>query len=401
MKKHHAPTLLFLSLFLLFSCAPERSGRLQREELFVLEIGRMEDNLDLVEHYGVPYTEKSRLFMRDGLFYIGNGNSSKVMEFNSYGDILSLYYSPEKNPDPILLDAGSESSAQSSRKAYPYSFNRVGEIAVTGSGQLLVEERAQEYQTSFDEELGVSLNTIILRFSGSGEVLDYLGQEGVGGTPFPYVEALYVTDEDGIAVVSRGTDRWIAFMFDPNGNIVTRNDFQPDRIPLPAEGGDYAVPSIKAVFPSPDGEELMVMTDYYRLADAKGSVDFAESAVLVYNAASGSWTGRVVLPEKRVGDETIGVLDGESFVTIYDVLGIDAGGNLFFMAPESEDNFELMIMGRDGSVKNRSTVLLEDDQIIYRDFFLSPEGIVCGLLAYEFEAKVVWWRSDKVMENSR
>ena len=33
--------------------------------------------------------------MQDGFFYISNGLSGKVMEFNSYGDILNLYYNEE------------------------------------------------------------------------------------------------------------------------------------------------------------------------------------------------------------------------------------------------------------------------------------------------------------------
>ncbi len=358
----------------------------------------MEDNLDLVEHYGVPYKEKSCIIMRNGLFYISNGNSSKVMEFNSYGDILSLYYSPERNPAPIMLQSETGTDTISSRKAYPYPFNRVGEIAVNENGVLLVEERAQEYQIEFDEELGTSLNTIVLRFSGNGEIQDFLGQEGVGGTPFPYVEKVFVTDQDGIVVISRGLDRWIAFLFESSGNLIRRIDLLPEEIPLPERDESYASPSIKMVFPADSGRELAVMTDFYSIADGKGSVNFSQSAVCIYDVDAEDWTDRIVLPEKRVGQDSDTLLEERSFVTIYDALGVDSKDNFFFIAPENEDNFELMVMGRDGSVINRSTILLEDNEIIYRDIFLSSEGIVTALLAYEYEAKVVWWRSDKLLE---
>jgi hypothetical protein len=392
---------LFLGTAFLFfsSCSQGPANRLQREELFSLEIGKMEDNLDLVEHYGVPYTEKSRIFMRNGFFYISNGNSSKVMEFNSYGDILSLLYSSERNPAPIMLQTENGADTISSRKAYAYPFRRVGEIAVTETGILLVEERAQDYQIGFDEELGTSLNTIILRFSGNGEIQDFLGQEGVGGTPFPYVEKVFVTDGDGIAVISRGIDRWIAFLFESNGSLIRRIDFLPEELPLPENGETYVNPSIKAVFPAYEGRELYVISDYYSLADGKGSVNFSQSAVCIYDPDTETWSERVILPSKKVGQDANGFLEDNSFVTIYDALGVDSKGNFFFIAPESEDSFELMTMGRDGSVKNRSTILLEDDEIIYRDLYLSSEGIVTALLAYEYEAKVVWWRSDKILEN--
>ncbi|WP_245540241.1 LIC_12708 family protein [Sediminispirochaeta bajacaliforniensis] len=389
----------FLVLFpLLFSsCEAGDGNTLKRETLFSLKIGKMEDDLDLVEHYGVPYTEKTRIVMRNGLFYIGNGNSKKVMEFNGYGDILSLFYSAETNPGPILLDTDSGSDMVSSRKAYQYPFTDVGEIAVTGSGLLLVEERAQEYQISCDEELASSLNTIVLRFSEDGEVLDYLGQEGVGGTPFPYVERIFVVDNDTIWIASRGPNRWVLFSFDNHGSLKSRSDIPPQEIPMP-DGEGYAEPGIKGVFPDYTAPLLYVMVDYYRSEGDKGGIDFDQSAICIFNTETATWDSRIVLPAKRVDEQGGGFLEDDSFVTIYEALGVDRNGNLYFMAPESGDDFELMIMGRDGSVVDRSTILLEDDQIIYRDFYLSPDGILTALLAKAFGVDIVWWRSDRITE---
>lgn len=59
-------------------------------------MGKAEDQIDLIQLPGMPFKERSRIVMKNGLFYISNGNTGKVMEFNSYGDILTLYYNPEK-----------------------------------------------------------------------------------------------------------------------------------------------------------------------------------------------------------------------------------------------------------------------------------------------------------------
>jgi hypothetical protein len=40
---------------------------------------------------------------------------------------------------------------------------------------------------------------------------------------------------------------------------------------------------------------------------------------------------------------------------------------------------------------------LEEEEIVYRDFHVSPEGVLTGLLGFLDHAKVVWWRSDRFL----
>ena len=58
---------------------------LNREELFSLQIGKMDNQIDLFQVGGVMAGAKNRIYMRDGLFYLANGNSAKIMELSSYG----------------------------------------------------------------------------------------------------------------------------------------------------------------------------------------------------------------------------------------------------------------------------------------------------------------------------
>lgn len=53
--------------------------------------------------------------MRDGFFYVSNGESQKILELNSYGDLLTLYHNPETNPAP-LFDSSDSRQALSSKK---------------------------------------------------------------------------------------------------------------------------------------------------------------------------------------------------------------------------------------------------------------------------------------------
>ena len=119
--------------------------------------------------------------MKDGFIFISNGESSKVMEFTSFGDLISLYYNGSVNPAPVILGTERGAEADVTRAAYEYPLNDPGEIAKTNSGDLLIDDRITEQRREYDEENDVLLDRIILRFNDHGELVSYLGQEGPGG----------------------------------------------------------------------------------------------------------------------------------------------------------------------------------------------------------------------------
>ena len=90
---------------LLASCATKELEELSREELFGLQIGKMDNQIDLFQINGVMASSKNGVHMQDGLFYVANGNSAKVMGLSSYGDLIFLLYNPEENPPPTSFSA--------------------------------------------------------------------------------------------------------------------------------------------------------------------------------------------------------------------------------------------------------------------------------------------------------
>ena len=92
--------LISICAALLFTgCSGSTYSTLEKEQLFSLPIGKMEDQLDVYYDGVSSFNDKIRVLMQDGIIFIANGRGLKVMEFSSYGDILSLYY----NPGPIIL----------------------------------------------------------------------------------------------------------------------------------------------------------------------------------------------------------------------------------------------------------------------------------------------------------
>src|SRR6056297_1206998 len=81
-------SLLLVSLFL--SCEADQPVVLEKEALFRIELGKMEDQIDIFEVGGVAQPKKNVVDMVDGSVFVANGNANKVMEFTSFGDLISL-----------------------------------------------------------------------------------------------------------------------------------------------------------------------------------------------------------------------------------------------------------------------------------------------------------------------
>ena len=73
---------------------------IKADNLFSLEYGNFDDQINLFDITSLMKIN-THLAMKDGFFYISNGESKKLLEMNSYGDLLSLYYNPDFNKHPL------------------------------------------------------------------------------------------------------------------------------------------------------------------------------------------------------------------------------------------------------------------------------------------------------------
>ena len=245
-------TLLFASCLatsLLFtSCGAEKpSVAVKREQLFSLGYGPAEDQLDLFQLDGSKAPLKTCLVMSEGIFYISNGAGAKVVRYSSFGDPLSMIYNPDKASEPVLLKAVPQKGEAGApppgadaeglgRKAVSYPFRAVGEIAVGPNQTVYVEDRLPPERRVQDKDSGAMLDHVVLRFGKDGQFLDYLGQEGIGGTPFPYILGLYSMPSDDCVVVSMTQSGWLVHWFDKAGVLVSSLKLGRDELPMPDKG---------------------------------------------------------------------------------------------------------------------------------------------------------------------
>ena len=85
----------FVAFLCLVSCSKKNGvSEVGENDLFTLEYGNFEDELNLFD-IAESGSVDTHIFMRDGFFFIANGESRKIIELNSYGDLLSLYYNAD------------------------------------------------------------------------------------------------------------------------------------------------------------------------------------------------------------------------------------------------------------------------------------------------------------------
>jgi len=388
-----------LGAFVLSGCPESRSvTALQREPLFSVGYGVLEDELNLFSLDGMAPPQKTRLAMRDGIFFVSNGNAAKVLTLSSFGDLLAMVYNPERNPPPLTLQHSDAGTVAQGRTAKPYPFTSPGEIAVDSKRTIFVEDRVPDSRRSYDESMNASLEYVVLRFSRDGEYLDYLGQEGVGGTPFPLLTGLYITNNDECVIVSLTGSGWTAFRFDARGVLLSTIAVRRDDLPRPPEDvGNIA--SMDRIVASPDGAGLILKIDYFReVVDTEthtqAGIEFSSSWAWVMDGATGSYLERYELPafESMVdqkGDET-------TIPRAWELAGA-AAGVLFLSAADDDGATYYGLFNTESRTMKRFSLKIEPDETLYVAFSLSPEGILSAILGSRYEARFVWWRFDKML----
>lgn len=387
---------------LLFSCT-ESSGvvSLEENELFSLEYGNFEDQLNLFS-LANPAPVQTSLAMRDGFFYIANGEARKVLELNSYGDLLSIYYNSEGNPTPSFADSESSQTVSTTRKAVEYPFNALGPIAADSRKYIYVVDQLPPERHEQDVENRLLLSQIVLRFASDGTFIDYIGQRGPGGMPFPYIKNIYTTQNSELVVVCQVNDGMVVYWFDRTGYLRSTIPFRVDHLPNPlAEDSltDVYV-SLDNIVPSLTEEKLFVKIDYYTssidaASNVESGIDYTTSLLYSLDINTGVYGDPLEIPayEQEVADGFSRLV----YHLSYDFLGVTESGWLFFIIADENEYTIQMIQENGGRILHRH-LEVDHRNTLYHSISLSPEGIISMLVAEEEKAKVVWWRTDSLID---
>jgi hypothetical protein len=390
------------------SCTGGRLPTLPREELFSLALGSMENQIDLFMIAGKPLKKRNLIYLKGGRIYIVNGSASKVMELSPYGDLVSLLYNPDTNPMPVILKTPAPGADEPNRVAQAYPLSDPGVMAVDGEKRLYIEDRVGPLQGRFDESTGTTHYAHVLRFDRSGKLVDYLGQEGVKGTPFPFVDAIRMTAHDEAVVVCRVPPaRWIVYWFTREGSLLYRVEFDRDYLPATdkgtAEEKQRTVASLENIYADADRRELLLAVSYYR-EEMNTSTRTPETWLHVssrihrFDLARAQYVGRVDVPDAGTRREQVGATEVEIPSAPYEFLGNTRNGYLYFLKPEQADTYQLLVLDSRGREHARRLITVEERELVFKKMFLSEEGVLVALLGLEDGARVAWWRSDRLAE---
>jgi hypothetical protein len=390
--------LLFMALavFVLAACSGSGVSSIEREDLFSLEIGPMEDQIALYNLEGDSGIRRADFAMRDGFFYIADGNGGKIVRYNSYGDLLFLIYNEETNPEPVSLKTNIEDSAQVTRWAFTYPLRSPGEIIVDSRKHIYAEDRLPYERHSFDTENKALLDSTILHFDADGRFIEYLGQGGQGGSPFPRIAGLYTSMRDEIAVVCRLSSGWNIYWFNAQGEQLFLVQLKNNAIPAPPDWSLFAS-SVDAIMAAPDSRKLFIKVNYYRdmfdeSTNTRTSTEPVSSIIWILNVEDGSYEGSLEVPffEYTFSEKGRAV----NVRMLYSILGPVRGGKVFLYFP-IETGYSILMLDTNSQEQRRGYFKVDNSELQYNDFHLSAEGILSALLVNDWQVKLVWWRMDK------
>ncbi|GMO21940.1 MAG: lipoprotein [Termitinemataceae bacterium] len=379
------------------SCSNNKISSIDREKLMDFSIGRLEDQLDLFNIEGRRSTSKTNLKMRDGLFYISNGNGQKIVRYNSFGDLLFMIYNDETQPPPLKLHNKTENISVT-RWASPWPLTDPGCIAVNSTKHIFVEDKLPPERHGYDRAQKALLDSLVLHFDADGSFVEYLGQEGPGGTPFPRIEGIYTSINDEIAVVCHTSKAWKIFWFSSRGELLYSLEFKSDTLPMPHDQFGL-IPSLDSIGISPDSRKIFLKIDYYReiLEESTNTISGREadsSYIWSVSSEDGSYLSNTLIPfyeyittvnNKKVSENLF-----------YSMFGAINRDRVFLYFPV-EDGFSILLLSVDNSGdQKRGIITIEQDELQFCSFDVTSDGILTALLATNNNVRLVWWRTDKL-----
>ena len=371
---------------------------LDENKLFELNYGNFEDELNL---FDLAQTGNIRTYMNmcDGFFYIANGESKKIIELNSYGDLLSIFYNEEYAKNFSLSDKKYGASA---RKSVAYPLSTLGPVAVDSKKSIYVVDTLPYDRQERDSERRLLLSNVVLRFDGDGNFIDYLGQQGPGGTPFPFIDSISTTKSNELVVVCKTNEGLEVFWFNTSGFLLYRIPITKDSVPELMRGDESDIPSyvsICSVVPDANEYRLYIKADYYAASldpalKVQSGIDYEKTLLYPLDVKTGRYSDPLEIPPyENVVTEN---LTKESYVLPYDFLGVTDTGWFFFIIP-TDDGFLVQMVQPDGQRIVKRALSVDHSKILYYTLSLSNKGIISALFVKNEKAEVCWWRTDSLL----
>lgn len=397
MKKAFCVSSVLLALSLLVSCGSSRIQTISEEELFKIPYGNFEEQISVTDLNEVGDC-RFGISMQDGFFYLINGESKKIMELNSYGDLLSLYYNEDSQTAKLLEKSNRKALSVHHEISYPFDY--VGKLAVDSQKNVYaVCSIPIDRQEQNDDATMLFCNTV-LRISRDGSSVDYIGQQGPGGTPFPFIKNLYITQKDELVVVSTSSDGAVVYWFASDGFLKYMIPISVKSVPqIKGKENDEVFCTIDNVIPDLQNYSLYLKVDYYTTfldeeSKVQSGINYVQTVLYpldIYQQLYGEGTLVPPYEESIVADYS-----RLTYKIPYDFLGVTKNGWNFFMI-KTDDGFNVEMIQPDTQKILRRHFAADHNQIMFDTMTVSADGIITALYLDKEVARVVWYRTDNLI----
>jgi len=340
--------------------------------------------------------------MNGGIFYISNSSAGKILKLTSFGDLLALYYNPETNPRPTFIDI-EQADKITTRRAVTYPLNHPTFLAVTPDKHLFAVDTVNEDRIEYDQTENLALRDIVLHFNEAGEFVDTIGQEGVGGTPFPPIEGLYTDSDNGIIVICR-TERSIrVYWYDNTGNLLYKIPIAFNGLPSPYTTELKTFSNLDKTIPDFSEKKLYIKIDYYREdidsdTNVSAGISYDKSCLYIFNIETKQYERKIdISPYEDTENTNTGI---RHFKKVYSLLGVTENNWCFLTTPQS-DGYILELIDLYSNKIYTRTLTVSPDELTYNAFHLSSDGMLSALLAGNEQAAIVWWRTNDIIGASK
>ena len=261
---------------------------------------------------------------------------------------------------------------------------------MTKSGELYVADTVEPDLRLRDEMTKSQLKTKIIRFESDGTYVSTIGREGIDGTPFPFIDEMYVTGGDRLVVVCRTVVNWQVFAFDSDNSVVYSVQIDPGDVEPNAES---TIASLTKIVPTRD--ELIFKIDYF--SGDQDDLEFSGSGLRFFDPASDRIVREIELPTVRELQKTGVIVDKRLEDSILELLGATDSGVSFCVTPIGESAFRIIIVSPNGEPIHIGAIELEDSEALYRRAYVTPDGILAALIGEPLGAHVYLWRYDRII----
>ena len=400
MRKIRIVATMFISALVFTSCLRNETVQsISETELFSLPYGNFEEQLSVTDLNDVGDV-RFGIAMQDGFFYIVNGESKKILELNSYGDLLTLFYNEDSQTAHLLENSNRPDKSIHHEISYPFDYP--GMVAVDSNKNVYtVCSIPWDRQEKSDDGTTLYSHTV-LRFARDGSSVDYIGQQGPGGTPFPYIKNIYTTSKDELVVVAASTEGVLVYWFASDGFLKYMIPVTTKDAPSVADKEEHSdnFLTIQNVVPDPVSYKLYVQIDYYSSyvdedSKVQSGINYIQSLLYPLNIESGTYEEPVSVPPYE--ESVVSDYSKLTYRIPYDFLGVTKSGWKFFIV-KTEDGFNIEMIQSESQRILRRHFNAVHGNIVYDTMCLSQDGILTALYLEKEKARVVWYRTDNLID---